>query len=81
MTSQDIYILPSDTLDLSTLNPAVSFTNNTTNSWTGGDPTVTTDATDSDLTTGATYRVYVVPWSDNGLANTSVWADVTVNAP
>jgi len=79
--SQDIYILPSDTLDLSTHNPAVSFTDNTTNSWTGGDLTVTTDATGDDLTTGATYRVYVVPWSDNGVANTSGSADVTVNAP
>jgi len=77
---QEIYILPTDT-DLTTGSTfAVSFANNTASSWTGTSG-LTTDATEDDLTTGATYHVYVVPWSDNGLANTSVWADVTVNAP
>src|SRR5680860_1585056 len=76
---QEIYILPGDT-DLTTGSTlAVSFTDNTTSSWTGT-AGLTKDATGDDLTDSATYDVYVVPWSDNGLANTSGSVDVTVNA-
>ena len=49
-------------------------------SWQGNSD-LTTDATGGDLTDNVTYDVYVVPWSDNGLANTDAWAnDVSVNA-
>jgi len=77
---QEIYILPyGDMTTNGTLDFAASLPAGDT-SWQGTSD-LTTDATGGDLTDNVTYDVYVVPWSDNGLANTDAFAnDVTVNA-